>query len=408
MSRRIAIASVLAAFICLFWLILAIGCGNPQSPAPASATSAPNPPSTVLTPTAMTVTTPVTSIQAPTGTTFVTATLTLSDGSTQNVSTAASWVSSSPSVATVSTSGSVQAVAVGSTQITASYESITSPAITITVTAPPTPPPTPPTPPTPTPPPPTPPAPPVTPPRAVWIAGDSLVAAWGTLQAQQNPTWAFYPPPTDSVTGEIDLVNETSGALLARMQTLIAGTTAYPEYLVILVGTYDMLDPELDWETPCGDPAPADNTCQNLVAIYALAHSKGIKVLVCDVPYTDDAGAAGTALLNQYPLLAPHEELMDFYFTDSAGGFPNTSDAIVDLEGAICGPVDGTACVTPATDWTDDGLNPNATGAAVFTSITQKTISALAQVEAQEEATGIHLTAQQRNKAVQAIVKEKR
>ena len=35
------------------------------------------------------------------------------------------------------------------------------------------------------------------------------------------------------------------------------------------------------------------------------------------------------------PLLAPDEELMDFYFTDSAGGLPNTSDAIVDLEGAI-------------------------------------------------------------------------
>ena len=44
----------------------------------------------------------------------------------------------------------------------------------------------------------------------------------------------------------------------------------------------------------------------------------------------------------------------------------------------------------------------------MFTSITQKTISALAQVEARKRLQGIHLTAQQRNKAVQAIVKEKR
>jgi hypothetical protein len=211
----------------------------------------------------------------------------------------------------------------------------------------------------------------------VWVAGDSLVGAWGNSQIQQqNPLWSFYPPPVDPATGEVDSVNETSGALLTRMQTLLAAPP-YPNVLIILVGTYDMLAPGLNWETPCGDPAPADNTCQNLDAIYTLAHSKGIKVLVCDVPYTDDAGAAGTALLNQYPELMPDEQLMDFYFTDSAGGFPNTSDGIVDIEGAIAGePVDG-AYAPPAIDWTDDGLNPNATGALAFQAVAEAAVAGL-------------------------------
>jgi hypothetical protein len=61
------------------------------------------------------------------------------------------------------------------------------------------------------------------------------LAAWGNPQVQQaNPTWKFYPPPTDPATGEIDPADETSGALLTRMQTLLAATStaAYPKYLI--------------------------------------------------------------------------------------------------------------------------------------------------------------------------------
>jgi hypothetical protein len=218
-----------------------------------------------------------------------------------------------------------------------------------------------------------------TPAPVVWIAGDSLVAAWGNPQIQQaNPTWAFYPPPIDPTSGEVDAAAETSGALLTRMQTLLAATSpaSYPEYLIILVGTFDMLAP--DWVAPCGSfngesPAPAANTCANLTAIYTLAHTKGIKVLLCSVPYTTNAGAAGTALINQYPWLVPDEQLMDLnLLDDDEDGLPNMADGFVDIEDAIDpGSIDGGGDGAPAIDWTDDGLNPNTTGALVFTSTAQ-------------------------------------
>jgi hypothetical protein len=247
-----------------------------------------------------------------------------------------------------------------------------------------------------------------TPAPVVWIAGDSLVAAWGTLQQQANPTWAFYAPPVDPATGGIDPADETSGALLARMQTLIAATlpAAYPEYLVILVGTYDMAAP--GWEGPCGDGVNGDstvpaaaNTCANLAAIYTLAHAQGIKVLLCTPPLTTDAGPAGAALTS---LVTVGEILMDRYIEEAEeGGGGGILDEFVQIEGSIEPNVDLGTYVNIA--WTDDGLNPNATGAAVFTATTQATISALAQVSAQEQASGVHLSAKQRNEAVQAIIK---
>lgn len=71
-------------------------------------------------------------------TTQLTATANLSDGSKQNVTTTATWQSSSPAVATVSGAGVVTAVAAGSTTITATYQG-KSATFTITVTAPPAP-----------------------------------------------------------------------------------------------------------------------------------------------------------------------------------------------------------------------------------------------------------------------------
>jgi hypothetical protein len=56
----------------------------------------------------------------------------------------------------------------------------------------------------------------------VWVAGDSLVGAWATRQVrEQNPTWKFYPPPVQP-DGETAAADETSGALLTRLQTLLA------------------------------------------------------------------------------------------------------------------------------------------------------------------------------------------
>src|SRR5437867_4172386 len=54
-----------------------------------------------------------------------TATANFSNGTNQNVTSQASWQSSSPSVATVSSSGTVTATAAGETDIRASYQSLT-------------------------------------------------------------------------------------------------------------------------------------------------------------------------------------------------------------------------------------------------------------------------------------------
>jgi hypothetical protein len=194
--------------------------------------------------------------------------------------------------------------------------------------------------------------------------------------------------------------------------------------LIILVGTFDMANPA--WQAPCGpeagitDPyvrpkasteattnslAPIE-TCQNVSAIYALAHAQGIKVLLCSVPLTTDAGAAGEAIINQNPLDTEHAE-EDFDFRMEEGIFIEGGlvDGDVYIMQAIETGLDGTA-ETNIVDWTDDGLNPNATGALAFTSAAQETISALAQVLAQEQAEGAHFSVKQRNQAIQTIIKQ--
>jgi hypothetical protein len=65
----------------------------------------------------------------------LTATGTYSDNSVQNLTSSVSWISSSPSIATVSSGGLVTAVTKGSDDMTASLSGITSPADVLTVTA---------------------------------------------------------------------------------------------------------------------------------------------------------------------------------------------------------------------------------------------------------------------------------
>lgn len=68
--------------------------------------------------------------------------LTLSDGTSQDVTSTASWVSSAPAVATVNTAGLVTAVAVGTCDVTATAQgqsakaavTVTNPATAMTVT----------------------------------------------------------------------------------------------------------------------------------------------------------------------------------------------------------------------------------------------------------------------------------
>lgn len=62
-----------------------------------------------------------------------TATATFADNSTQDITNSATWTSSNTAVATISTSGLAQAVAAGSTTITASSGNVTSNQATLTV-----------------------------------------------------------------------------------------------------------------------------------------------------------------------------------------------------------------------------------------------------------------------------------
>lgn len=95
--------------------VSAAACGGSKSP---------NNPSTPQTPAAPTVSSVAISgnqtINRPGGTVSLRATATMSDGTTQDVTTAAQWSSSSPAIATVS-GGNVAAVANGDATITASH-----------------------------------------------------------------------------------------------------------------------------------------------------------------------------------------------------------------------------------------------------------------------------------------------
>lgn len=80
--------------------------------------------------------TPTTGSLARNGTLHFLATGTFSDGSLQNVTTSATWHSSSTNIATIGVgSGLARGISAGSTQITATVGSVVSPAITLTVTS---------------------------------------------------------------------------------------------------------------------------------------------------------------------------------------------------------------------------------------------------------------------------------
>lgn len=117
--------NLLAIFTLLLLFMVMPGCGGGGGDAPAQAPT--------LTSLAVT---PANSSQDIGASIQFTATATFSNGSTQNVTSLATWTSSAPAVATVSsatgTKGTVTAVATGSSLITASYGGLTS---STTVTA---------------------------------------------------------------------------------------------------------------------------------------------------------------------------------------------------------------------------------------------------------------------------------
>ncbi len=79
--------------------------------------------------------TPTAPVIAPSGTVQYTAIGTFSDGSTQNLTTIATWMSSQTSVATLSSSGLATAVSSGSADITATLGSVSSTPVTLTVSS---------------------------------------------------------------------------------------------------------------------------------------------------------------------------------------------------------------------------------------------------------------------------------
>src|SRR6266545_3489638 len=121
--RRIACGFVVAVLLSVGWL----ACGGSSMP------TTPTPTSTTPTVTAVAVTGAAASAGA---TAQFTATASLSNSTTQNVTSQATWASSSTAVATVSSAGLVSSVAAGDADIRATFQSVAG-TLHITVTAPP-------------------------------------------------------------------------------------------------------------------------------------------------------------------------------------------------------------------------------------------------------------------------------
>ncbi len=120
--RRIACGFVVAVLLSVGWL----ACGGSSMP------TTPTPTSTTPTVTAVAVTGAAGSAGV---TAQFTATASLSNSTTQNVTSQATWASSSTAVATVSSAGLVSSVAAGEADIRATFQSVTG-TLHITVTAP--------------------------------------------------------------------------------------------------------------------------------------------------------------------------------------------------------------------------------------------------------------------------------
>jgi Carboxypeptidase regulatory-like domain/Bacterial Ig-like domain (group 2)/Protein of unknown function (DUF3761) len=130
MNRRVIGGLCLSAA----WALTLMSCGGGGSN-PSPSPSAPSPSNPTLT--AVSVGGPG-SAGNPGQSAQFTATATLSNGTTQNVTNQASWQSSNNSVATVSGSGMVTAVAPGETDIRATYQSLTGSArVSVSAPAPP-------------------------------------------------------------------------------------------------------------------------------------------------------------------------------------------------------------------------------------------------------------------------------
>jgi Bacterial Ig-like domain (group 2)/Carboxypeptidase regulatory-like domain len=99
------------------WLSEACGGSSPSATAPSPVVSTPS------TPTVVSVTVSGT-VPLPGATSQFSAAATLSDGTTQSVTNAATWSSSNNNVARVSASGAVTGVAAGDADITATYQTI--------------------------------------------------------------------------------------------------------------------------------------------------------------------------------------------------------------------------------------------------------------------------------------------
>jgi hypothetical protein len=189
----------------------------------------------------------------------------------------------------------------------------------------------------------------------VAVIGDQLVTAWLTPDIlANNPLWSNYgsAPGTPY---------ESSAQVLARMPAALVN---HPNVVVLLVGTFDTAQPS--WDPPCNAATTGSyDTCQNEEAMIALAKTAGAKVLVCNLPATQD-GPAGTPLLTLNPEIPGDESLFDRNLPLARGNGGWTEDGIVDLATAV----DGTA-------WTSNGVTPNDSGAQSFTSAVQTVMAPL-------------------------------
>lgn len=187
----------------------------------------------------------------------------------------------------------------------------------------------------------------------VVIIGDSVVQAWGSQNT--NPLWTFQGSPAG--------VQETTEQILARFGQ---ATALHPDIIVIEAGVYDvaqwaaMAGTGTGGVSPCTAPVP--NACTNIQQMITEATNAGVYVIVCTIPPWGIGPAAGVITVAHASDIQIFNETFISSLTvavfDANGvlfdnGYPN---GLGEIQIYLYSP-----------NYTTDGVNPNAAGAAVMT-----------------------------------------
>jgi lysophospholipase L1-like esterase len=199
----------------------------------------------------------------------------------------------------------------------------------------------------------------------VVLVGDSVMTAWLTptvLAAHPNWTAQGSPP---------GVTEETSSEVLARFPAAVA---LKPQIILILTGTWDMQPPGLQGsemlectdETIIGQPL-----CSNIEEMVQEAQAAGIYVVFGTLPPWGTDADPGSVLINA------NINLYNHFFADNFYHYSTEVPQFAEFHQALAVPVDGfDDGVAYEPQYTNDGVNPNAAGGAVMSTIAQQAIAA--------------------------------